>query len=93
MNVSVNTITKLRADLDKGITNSDKLFESAIKKAHKYQDKYNIFVTIMDKKIEEKSDSILSSIPYALKDNISTKKILTTASSNLLKNTSVLILF
>lgn len=79
-------IDDIRNGLDNGVVTSDMLFEEAISKAHKYQDEYNSFVTIMDSKVEEDSDSILSGIPYALKDNISTKGILTTASSNILKD-------
>ena len=45
----------------------------------------NSFVTIMDK-YQETGNGILKGIPYALKDNISTKGILTTASSNILSN-------
>ena len=35
---------------------------------------------------KQDSDSLISGIPYALKDNVSTKGILTTASSNILSN-------
>lgn len=79
-------IYDIRNGLDSGKVTSDKLFEEAVNKAYKYQDVYNSFVTIMDKKDEVCSNSILSGIPYALKDNISTKGILTTASSNILKD-------
>ena len=79
-------IDDIRNNLDDGKINSEELFEEARNKAIKYQDEYNSFVTILDKKEEVSSDSILSGIPYALKDNISTKGILTTGSSNILKD-------
>ena len=63
-----------------------KSFDEANKKAKKYQSEYNSFVTIIDECEHIESDSLLNGIPYALKDNYSTKGILTTASSNLLKD-------
>ena len=79
-------IDDIRGALDSGKVTSLELFDEAISKAKKYQDEYNAFVTIMNKKEEEGSGSVLRGIPYALKDNISTKGILTTASSNILKD-------
>ncbi|HOZ54125.1 MAG TPA: amidase family protein [Bacilli bacterium] len=62
------------------------LVNESLDKINKYQDIYNIFVTV-NKDFEEKEiTNILSGIPYAAKDNFSTKGILTTASSNILKN-------
>lgn len=82
----MKTIIDLRNDLDKKLVTSEELFKKANTLAHKYQEEYNSFVTIIDEKKEEESDSILSGIPYALKDNFSTKGILSTASSNILKD-------
>lgn len=83
------TIETLRSKIDlKEITRKE-LFETANELAHKYQGEINAFVTILDEeKLEKhkKNDTILTDIPYALKDNFSTKDILTTASSNILKN-------
>ena len=79
-------IDEIRNNLDNGNVTSEMLFEEATSKAKKYQDEYNCFVTIMDKKEELEGNSVLRGIPYALKDNISTKGILTTASSNILKD-------
>jgi len=79
-------IDELRIKLDNDEITSDELFKETTTKAHKYQEDYNSFVTILDKKEETPSDSYLKGIPYALKDNISTKGILTTASSNILKD-------
>lgn len=80
------SIDVIRENLDNKTVTSLDLFEEAVSKAHKYQEEYNSFVTILNKREEENADTILSGIPYALKDNISTKGILTTASSNILKD-------
>ena len=79
------SILELRWELDNGL-DSETLFNESIEAAKMSQKEYNPFVTIMDKFEKTDSDSLLSGIPYALKDNISTKGILTTASSNILKN-------
>ncbi len=86
MDILRMNIDDIRCKLDKGEVTSDALFEEAVNKAHKYQDEYNAFVTILDKKEESDGKSVLRGIPYALKDNMSTKGILTTASSNILKD-------
>ncbi len=80
------TIKELREDLDKEIVTAEELFSKANRLAHYFQDDYNSFVTIIDKCKFRKRNSMLSGIPYALKDNFSTSGILTTASSNILKD-------
>ena len=82
----MKNITDLRNELDNSNITSEELFNESISKANKYQDKYNSFVTILDKYDHTESSSLLDGIPYALKDNFSTKGILTTASSNILKD-------
>lgn len=63
------------------------LIEESLKKSHYIQDKYNAFVTILDEAKEtEVTDNLLSGIPYGIKDNYSTKGILSTGSSNTLKD-------
>ncbi len=80
-------IQELRKALDEGKVTSEELFETAKKLAKASQEVYNPFVTILEKfKQKRKAESILTGIPYALKDNLSTSNILTTASSNILKN-------
>ena len=79
-------IDEIRNGLDSGEITSDVLFDEAISKAYKYQNDYNCFVTILDNNRFVSGNSVISGIPYALKDNISTKGILTTGSSNILKD-------
>ena len=82
----MKSILDYRKDLDESKVTSEELFNESIEKSKKYQDKFNVFVTITDEYKKEESDSLISGIPYALKDNFSTKGILTTASSNILKD-------
>lgn len=80
------SIDEIRKALDEQTVTSDALFKESVSLAKQYQPTYNAFVTILEEKKEYDSSTILSGIPYALKDNISTKGILTTSSSNILKN-------
>ena len=67
--------------------NKEQLLKKTLEKVHDNQVLCNSFVTIMDNaKLNPESDSVLSNIPYVLKDNYSTKGILTTGSSNTLKD-------
>jgi aspartyl-tRNA(Asn)/glutamyl-tRNA(Gln) amidotransferase subunit A len=79
-------IQELREELDKKETTPEELFEKANHLAHYFQEDYNSFVTIIDKCKYKDRESKLNGIPYALKDNFSTTGILTTASSNILKD-------
>lgn len=80
------TILELKDELDNNEVTREELFEKANKLAHYFQDDYNSFVTILDKYKSRNRDTLLNGIPYALKDNFSTSGILTTASSNILKD-------
>ncbi len=80
------SIEELRSLIDDEQVSSEELFNEAKDLASKSQKNVNAFVTIMDEYKHEKSSSILDGIPYALKDNFSTKGILTTGSSNVLKD-------
>lgn len=71
----------------KNLQNQNIDIQEYVKKAKENQKKCNSFVTILDTPIlNQKKGSLLSGIPYVLKDNFSTKDILTTASSNTLKD-------
>ena len=81
------SITELHELLVSGKVTSDELVKEALEKSHEVQEKCNAFVTILDDtKGTEVTDSLLSGIPYGLKDNYSTKDVLSTGSSNTLKD-------
>lgn len=63
------------------------LIKESLEKSHLLQEECNAFVTILDDAKEvEVTDNLLSGIPYGIKDNYSTKGILSTGSSNTLKD-------
>lgn len=81
------TIEELHELLIEGKITSKELVEESLKKSKEIQEKCNAFVTIIDDaKPSDVTDDLLSGIPYGIKDNYSTKGILTTGSSNTLKN-------
>lgn len=81
------TIEEIHEALVKGEVTSKDLIKEALEKSHEVQDKCNAFVTIMDEAKEATvTDELLSGIPYGIKDNYSTKGILSTGSSNTLKD-------
>ncbi len=82
-----STIEDLRKSLDNKEITGEELFNKAKTLANDSQNEINAFVTIMDSYMPKgKTKTILTDIPYSLKDNFSTTGILTTASSNILKN-------
>ena len=81
------SIEELHGMLKNNEVTSKQLIEESLKKSHELQEKCNAFVTILDDAKEEVvTDNLLSGIPYGIKDNYSTKGILTTGSSNTLKD-------
>ena len=81
------SIEQLHDLLVKGEVTSDELVKESLERSHEIQNKCNAFVTILDDvKGALVTDSLLSGIPYGVKDNYSTKGILTTGSSNTLKD-------
>ncbi len=84
MNKSIEELHNL---LKEGKVTSRELIDESLKLSHELQEKCNAFVTILDDVKEEKvTDNLLSGIPCGLKDNYSTKGILSTGSSNTLKD-------
>lgn len=87
MKNSFKSIEDLHNDLINGSVSSRDLVNESLKRSHKLQDECNSFVTIMDDaKDILVNDNLLSGIPYGIKDNYSTKGILSTGSSNTLKD-------
>ena len=81
------SIEELHSLLKEGKVTSKELIDESIKKSHEVQEKYNAFVTILDDAKEvEVTDNLLSGIPCGIKDNYSTKGVLSTGSSNTLKD-------
>lgn len=84
MNKSIEELHELLKN--KEVT-SQELIKESLELSHKAQEEYNAFVTILDDaKGVEVTDNLLSGIPYGIKDNYSTKGILSTGSSNTLKD-------
>ncbi len=81
------TIEDLHELLASNKITSQELIKESLELSHKLQEECNAFVTILDDaKPQEVTDNLLSGIPYGIKDNYSTKGILSTGSSNTLKD-------
>ncbi|MBQ9011636.1 MAG: Asp-tRNA(Asn)/Glu-tRNA(Gln) amidotransferase subunit GatA [Bacilli bacterium] len=80
-------LKEIHKALKEGKITSKELIKESLEKSHKLQEECNAFVTILDDaKEKEVTDDILSGIPYGVKDNYSTKGVLSTGSSNTLKD-------
>lgn len=81
------SITEIHDALVNNKITSEELIKASLEKSHEIQEKYNAFVTIIDDvKRNGDAESLVSGVPFGVKDNFSTKDILTTGSSNTLKN-------
>ncbi len=81
------SIIDLKEELKSNKISREVLIQKTIEKSKDINKKFNAFVTIIDKpNIPKESDNVLSGIPYSAKDMFSTKGILTTGSSNSLKD-------
>ena len=80
-------IETIHEALKNGKVTSDELVKESLEKSIMVQEKCNAFVTILeDAKASEVTESLLSGIPYGVKDNYSTKDVLSTGSSNTLSD-------
>ncbi len=81
------TIEELHELLVLGKVTKEELVKEAIQKSYEVNKICNAFVTIIDNpKMYPVTDDFLSGIPYGIKDNYSTAGILSTGSSNTLKD-------
>ncbi len=81
------SIVEIHEALKKGEVTSQELVQESLTKSHEIEEKCNAFVTILDEaKGREVTDNLLSGIPYGVKDNYATKGVLSTGSSNTLKD-------
>lgn len=81
------SIIEIHNALKSGSITSKELVQESLKKSREVQEKYNAFVTILEEQQgSDVTDSLVSGIPFGVKDNFSTKNVLSTGSSNTLSN-------
>lgn len=87
MNYMEKSIVELHDLLKEGKVTAEELIKESLEKSRELQEKCNAFITIMDDaKSGSLNDNLLSNIPYGIKDNYSTKGILSTGGSNTLND-------
>ena len=87
MSYMTKSIKEIHEDLINNKVSVKELIDESINKSNEVQKEYNAFVTILDEvKENEVTEDLLSGIPYGVKDNYSTKDVLSTGSSNTLKD-------
>lgn len=97
MNLHDLTITEVKSDLKAKKYSAVELTKEYLSRIKSLESKLNAFVTVTEEKAlkdARNADQLLSSgqdlrllgIPFSIKDNFSTKDILTTASSNVLRS-------
>lgn len=83
----MKSIEEIHKSLINNEISPETLLNECVTKSKEIQKKCNAFITIIDKyKLEKVNENIISSIPFGISDNISTKDILSTSSSLSLKN-------
>lgn len=86
MDIKFKTIADYKELLNEEKTQEQQLLDKVVHLATLTNKELNLFETIIDDFSKEKGESLISGVPYVLNDNISTKDILSTGSSEMLKN-------